>query len=269
MEVTAFRSVLYTDRSGEARPPHPPPLRGTGNAQSFPRRERARVLIGTTKILRTPRQKAEGSGAPKGASSQCPRSADKCCHLHARGRGSAPKAGARSPSGAPQRRSPGLSHPGSAPGQASWDLVRAAVTRLRLSQPRESTSHLGRNAEGHDARNRPGAGLRSPRGGTALAPPVGTSPVTPPRVSKVRRCVTEIETDVKAKNQNVSYAETLPAWAYTPQRLAPFVSPGELPPWNLPKRRALIRPISRKPSPRVAVWAMERRLKSPTRQIRT
>jgi hypothetical protein len=42
--------------------------------------------------------------------------------------------GARSPSGALLRLSPGLSTPDSASGHASWDVVQAGVTRPRLSE---------------------------------------------------------------------------------------------------------------------------------------
>ena len=56
----------------------------------------------------------EGGGAPKGASSHCPRRAIRCCHLNALGRGaptqlSPARGGGRgggSPHGAPQRRLP-------------------------------------------------------------------------------------------------------------------------------------------------------------------
>ena len=80
------------------------------------------------------------------------------------GRGSAPNSGrARLPAlhcGSRQ----GLSPVGSAPGQASWDAVSAGVTRLLLSQSRESTSRTGRSTGEHDAQNRPGADCKSARG---------------------------------------------------------------------------------------------------------
>jgi hypothetical protein len=116
----------------------------------------------------------EGGGAPKGASNQfraapanvaacrCPgaeaRHADKCAqsaHLSA--------CGARSPSGATPRLSPGLSHPGSAPGHACWDSVPAGVTRPLLSQSSGSTPHLGRSTEENDAQSRSGADCKSAR----------------------------------------------------------------------------------------------------------
>jgi hypothetical protein len=65
--------------------------------------------------------------------------------------------GARSPSGALLRLSPGLSTPDSAPGHASWNVVQAGATRPRLSQSSDSTSRLGRSTEGLDARSRPAA----------------------------------------------------------------------------------------------------------------
>ena len=43
-KVTAFRLVLYTNRSGDARPLHPLPLRGGGKSKPLPRRVRARGL---------------------------------------------------------------------------------------------------------------------------------------------------------------------------------------------------------------------------------
>ena len=60
---------------------------------------------------------------------------------------------------------------GSGPGQASWDLVSAGVTRGRLSQSSGSTPRTGRNAGEHDARTRPGAECMAPRASTAPAPP--------------------------------------------------------------------------------------------------
>ena len=121
------------------------------------------------KIMR----REEGGGAPKGASNQfraapanvaacrCPgaeaRHADKCtqsAHLSV--------CGARSPFGATPRLSPGLSHPGSAPGHASWDSVRAGITRP-LSQSSGSTPRLGRSTEGNDARSRSGAACEPAR----------------------------------------------------------------------------------------------------------
>jgi hypothetical protein len=53
---------------------------------------------------------------------------------------------------------------GSAPGQASWDVVLTGVTRAFLSQSSGSTPHTGRNAGEHDARSRPGADCKSARG---------------------------------------------------------------------------------------------------------
>ena len=50
---------------------------------------------------------------------------------------------------------------GSGPGQASWDLVSAGVTRGRLSQSSGSTPRTGRNAGEHDARTRPGVAVTS------------------------------------------------------------------------------------------------------------
>ena len=73
--------------------------------------------------------------------------------------------GTRSPLGAPPRLSPEALRPaGSTPGHASWDLDSPGVTRLHLSQSRESTSRTGRSTGVNDARSRPGAGRNSARG---------------------------------------------------------------------------------------------------------
>src|SRR5579863_9717365 len=50
---------------------------------------------------------------------------------------------------------------GSAPGQASWDVVSTGVTRCLLSQSSGSTPRTGRSAGQHDARSRPGAAVTS------------------------------------------------------------------------------------------------------------
>ncbi len=52
---------------------------------------------------------------------------------------------------------------GSAPGQASWDVVSTGVIRCLLSQSGGCTPHTGRNAGEHDARSRPGAEVTSLR----------------------------------------------------------------------------------------------------------
>lgn len=88
---------------------------------------------------------------------------------------------ARSPVGVPPRLLPGGFRPfRSAPGQSSWDaaarrICRAGVTRLRLSQSRESTSRSGRSTAAHDAQSCSGA-VASPRGSTDLAPRSGSHP---------------------------------------------------------------------------------------------
>jgi hypothetical protein len=58
----------------------------------------------------------------------------------------------------------GFAPAGSTPGHASWDLDPAGVTRLRLSQSRESTSRTGRSTGVNDARSRPDAGRNPERG---------------------------------------------------------------------------------------------------------
>jgi len=73
--------------------------------------------------------------------------------------------GARTPVGVPPRRLPkDVAVLGSAPGQASWDVVLTGVIRAFLSQSSGSTPHTGRNAGEHDARNCPGADCKSARG---------------------------------------------------------------------------------------------------------
>src|SRR5580693_9766923 len=85
-----------------------------------------------------------------------------------RGREAAPAGAARALPGAlAHRRSTavlarGSGRPkGSAPGQASWDVVSTGVTRLRLSQSSGSTPRTGHSAGQHDARSRPGAAVTS------------------------------------------------------------------------------------------------------------
>ena len=55
------------------------------------------------------------------------------------------------------------SHPGSAPGHASWIENQAGVIRSIASQCSGSTPRLGRNTEGNDARSRSGAGCEPAR----------------------------------------------------------------------------------------------------------
>jgi hypothetical protein len=94
--------------------------------------------------------------------------------------------GARSPSVALLRLSPGLSTPDSTPGHASWDVVQAGVTRPRLSQSSDSTSRLGRSTEGLDARSRPGAECIDPRAGTAPAPSFEVPSRKAPSASRIK-----------------------------------------------------------------------------------
>jgi hypothetical protein len=65
---------------------------------------------------------------------------------------------------------------GSGPGQASWDVVSAGVTRGLLSQSSGSTPRTGRNAGEHDAQTRPRAECMAPRAGAAPAPPWLSTP---------------------------------------------------------------------------------------------
>ena len=88
----------------------------------------------------------------------------------------------------------------SGPGQASWDVVSAGVTRRRLSQSSESTPHAGPNAGGHDARTRPGAAVtnRRPQAPASRSdPPV--SPADRPLGERERRGVSQ---NNKAKSKH-------------------------------------------------------------------
>jgi hypothetical protein len=137
-------------------------------SQRAPRPRFAYHYNDTTLLGSLPAHK-EGSGAPKGASNQCPRHTIRCRHLNVRGRGSAPKVGARSPSGAPLRHSPRLLPLGSASGRASWNY------RVQTGGP--SPAPVQRAPRGPvvvpDGRcpKPPECGLAIPPAGTAPAPP--------------------------------------------------------------------------------------------------
>ena len=134
----------------------------------------------------------EGGGAPKGASNQfraapvnvaicrCPgaeaRHADKwtqSAHLSA--------CGARSPSGATPRLSPGLSHPGSAPGHACWDRSgQTFYPPFPVPSPVEAPHASAVVPKGMMPKAAP-AQVASPRGSTALAPHFRSHPECVPR----------------------------------------------------------------------------------------
>jgi hypothetical protein len=97
---------------------------------------------------------------------------------------------------------------GSTPGHASWDADPAGVTRLRLSQSRESTSRTGRSTGVNDARSRPGAGLQAPPAGTALAPSTAVAGDVP-SMSELGAYVTE--TGINVKGSSPSRRRILPA----------------------------------------------------------
>ena len=142
--------------------------------------------------FRTSHARKEGGGAPKGASNQfraapanvaicrCPgaeaRHADKCtqsAHLSA--------CGARSPSGATPRLSPGLSHPGSAPGHACWDRSgQAFYPPFPVPSPVEAPHASAVVPKGMMPKAAP-AQVASPRGSTALAPHFRSHPECVPR----------------------------------------------------------------------------------------
>ena len=128
-----------------------------------------------------------GSGAPRGASNQCPRNTCRCCHRPMRSGADARRRqvyasllyAVRAPhllSGAlaSRRSAAALATPvatsiGSAPGRVSWDPALAGVTRLRLSQ--SSALRADRSfCRTNGVQGRPGAGLRIPPAGAALAP---------------------------------------------------------------------------------------------------
>lgn len=143
-----------------ARQPLPP--RGDGKDSSIPRRVRARVLRTTTESFASRGNKGRGSGAPNGAQSWEPRSADPCCH------GPMPRARQRALSG--RARLPAL-HRGSrrdghVPAQLQARLAGTGPNgRAVFFQPQcsGSTPRPGRNAGGHDARSRPGAVCKTAR----------------------------------------------------------------------------------------------------------
>ena len=92
-----------------------------------------------------------------------PRSISKRCRLLMSGRGCAPFSEARSPSGASTAALAGIPIPAQLQAMlpATWN--QAGVTRPILSQSSDSTSRLGRSAEGNDAQSRPGAGCKPAR----------------------------------------------------------------------------------------------------------
>ncbi len=128
-----------------------------------------------------------GSGAPRGASNQCPRRTCQCRHRPMRSGADARHRqvdasllyAVRAPhllSGAlaSRRSAAALATPvatsiGSAPGRVSWDPALAGVTRLCLSQ--SSALRADRSfCRTNGVQGRPGAGLRIPPAGAALAP---------------------------------------------------------------------------------------------------
>jgi len=92
-----------------------------------------------------------------------------------------------------------------ASGQASWDAVRAGVTRLRLSQSRVAPPTPVIVPEGMMPEP-PGNGVYGPAAGTALAPPAeSTLPDGVRNLDEMAGYVTVIRTDVKgvvAKNMS-------------------------------------------------------------------
>ena len=128
-----------------------------------------------------------GSGAPRGASNQCPRRTCQCRHRPMRSGADARRRqvyasllyAVRAPhllrgALASRRSAAALATPvatsiGSAPGRVSWDPALAGVTRLRLSQ--SSALRADRSfCRTNGVQGRPGAGLRIPPAGAALAP---------------------------------------------------------------------------------------------------
>ena len=111
---------------------------------------------------------------------RCPgaeaRHADKCtqsAHLSA--------CGARSPSGATPRLSPGLLHPGSAPGHACWDRSgQAFYPPFPVPSPVEAPHASAVVPKGMMPKAAP-AQVASPRGSTALAPHFRSHPECVPR----------------------------------------------------------------------------------------
>ena len=127
-----------------------------------------------------PRKKAEGSGAPRGASNQCPRDANPCCHAPA------PRARKRAADKCTQlaqliclrgalafRRSTcGSRRDFHIPAQLQAMLAGIGPGR-HFTHPSQfqcsgSTPRLGRSTEGNDAQSRPGAECESARRRRAL-----------------------------------------------------------------------------------------------------
>ena len=162
------------------------------NTKSFSRRVCVRVLLTTMHQKDSPsREKAEGSGAPKGASNQCPRGAIRCCHLNAlRARCPHPtlprlrgRAGRGSPSGAPPRRLPKRPNASAQPGPRftrKRGRGRCPRRRSRLSgAPRAPVVVPEGTMPGP-----PEDGSQLPPAGTALAPSFGCHRSTSPSIER-------------------------------------------------------------------------------------
>ena len=105
---------------------------------------------------------------------------------------------------------------GSTPGHASWDVARAGVTRLRLSQSRDCISRTGRSTGVNDTRSRPGAGCKSARGDRPRSTFESTL-AKGPSVNEMEGSVTISVTDVKSlspkKRQNPNRAVADLSWS--------------------------------------------------------
>jgi hypothetical protein len=158
-------------------------------------------------------RREKGSGAPKGASNQCPRprtQVDAVCatHLPARrapqisARSAQPACiGARSPSGASLRHSPGRSQPALAQLQnrVSRDKPRRGVLPALSDLPRLNALRVDRSfCRSTGDPEPPGGGVTSPARGHRSRSISRPSPVTSPN-ERDSRFVAETGTDVKEK----------------------------------------------------------------------
>ena len=158
---------------------------------------RARGLLYNEANSQSPREK-EGSGAPKGASNQCPRRIGLRHHEPMHGARKRALAEARSPSGAPLRHLPRLLPLGSAPGRASWNY------RVQTGGP--SPAPVQRAPRGPvimPAGTMPEAARvrgYEPRPREPLLAPLSGSSLETPSMSKIGRNVTEQRTDVNNRS---------------------------------------------------------------------
>jgi hypothetical protein len=141
-----------------ARIPGRATLAGARHDEAFSRRARARVLFMNATIACLPEKR--GGGAPKGASSHCPRRAIRCCHLNAlRARcphPTLPRTRGRAGRGLASRRSAAALAKATERFGSAQAALHAKERAPALPAPsvalKRSTPHPGRSAGGDDAR---------------------------------------------------------------------------------------------------------------------